>query len=193
MIVNRYIFCYFRLCLRTSYIPKIVKTLLQDSNKGEIESSLERQCTMLRNMKSNMVRYLKELPNEKGELIREIKQFKLNVIFIAEKLERSSMLEVEKIYQTITDDIDRDMQVMDQMIYETEIYLDKIEKNKFEDDKDEFVTLKLSERHLKKAEGILIKFRETNVRTVDFSPHYSMFLDQHSLGYLNGKFRNRNY
>ena len=61
---------------------------------------------------------------------------------------KSSILEIEKIYQALKDDVQLDVQKIDQLLNDAEKYLSKIESDKYDNDTDAVVTLNLSQQLL---------------------------------------------
>jgi hypothetical protein len=171
------------------YIPDIAKTLLENQEKESVETELKQQCVELQKLKNSRLKYLSKLSEDKDKSTQDIKGFKEKMIQNAEEMEKMLLLEVEKRFKKMTDDVKLDMEKIDQLIDDVKKYLSKIIADKYDDDKDEVVTFRLSERQIIAANKQILDLAWTKERMVHFQPSTTLenCLDQKCFGNFKSK------
>ncbi|XP_060591259.1 E3 ubiquitin-protein ligase TRIM33-like, partial [Ruditapes philippinarum] len=159
-----------RSCKGVNYIPDIADTILQDQNKIAVKLDLENQFSELLMIKSSRKKYLSKLNSDKYKTINAINKFKVKLLKKVEEWEKSSILQGKERYEETTANINSDLHNIDQLFGDVKKQLSKMKEGKYDDQMDEFVTLKLSERQVKKVKTRTAEYMWKPVEKIEFKP-----------------------
>ncbi|XP_060577280.1 uncharacterized protein LOC132734537 [Ruditapes philippinarum] len=175
-----------RSCGGVDYIPDIAGSLLQGKLKNEVKQDLENISTELLKTKSSCQNILSKMNTDKYKTINEMKQCKVRLLKRIEEWEQSSLLNVEEKYQGINTNVTSDLQNINHMLHDVEKQLSKMREGKYDDDIDEVVTLKVSERQVKAVRPRISEYVWKPLQHVVFQPNYWIEY-QKNIGDLSGK------
>lgn len=174
-----------RFCSKVDYIPNIAGQLLH--REIGVKYDLLDVSRDLRELKSKQVAFRNDIVQKQDTITTEIQQFKAKLFEKVEKLEKASILEVERRCKLVRAALERDINRVDKMLLDVETDLSKVEQKVHGNTAELFVNAKMAKRHMSQRIDYRTELFGTPYERIDFNIHPNLkdyFVSYENLGTL---------
>ena len=155
----------------------------------DVAHDLQEIVTDLRELKTKQQVFYEDVNQKRNKIKTEIQKFKEQLIQKAEDLEKASLKELDKRTESITIDLNHDIERVNKMLQEVEKDLGKA-NSKDGNEAKRFVDLKLAKRRMSKRADSRTELFGKPLERMEFTIHSDVekyFKEYESLGSLSGK------